>query len=73
MKFCVDCEHCGPNESYQNRTLCESPRFLNLITGNKLSVECSEARRRKFTRHLLLESWGYETCGPDAQYFEAKK
>ena len=73
MKFCKDCKHCGPNLSYKNRETCNSPHYVNLITGENMTVECRYARQIKFLGLPSLEEYGYETCGPDAQYFEAKK
>ena len=71
MKFCKDCKHCEKDMIYRMRDLCKSPVYVNLITGNQLTLDCNEARRIDFD-NCLFAAYGYETCGPDAQYFEAK-
>ena len=70
MKFCKDCKHCA-NSDYNtiNNATCYAPVYRNPINGNALKLLCDTARRVELEH---FSTWGFQPCGPDAQYFEAK-
>ena len=71
MKFCIDCDHCAKSDygSIHHAT-CYAPAYRDPIKGDPLKIRCDNARRTKLDH---FSKWGYQPCGPDAQYFEAKK
>ena len=71
MKFCKDCKHCSINvfRNDGRHPTCLAPVYKNPVNADPLRVSCDASRRKKLEHY---SKWGYQPCGPDAQYFEAK-